>query len=264
VPPNQAKQSSKVRHRRPRCRCRSRRRTGRRAARTARTRRPPPTRAGRRTSPEGDDNDNGFDFLPRSNPIFCNLTLVGTGDQPGSTGGSGALLRRGTAGKIVDSIFTEFHTGGLALFDDATARRACVDHATLQTTEPFLAVAHSIFTDDGAGGGVQLTSSLTSAAPCTGAEWYDLLVEQTGVLPARGSGTGPDTHIVTTYPTAVTDQFVPAGVTCPGPDPVCDSADCHALDPGLDTTDWVGAFRPGGENWLRPDPGACWISFADR
>jgi hypothetical protein len=114
----------------------------------------------------------------------------------------------------------------VALFDDATARRACVDHTTLQTSEPFLALAHS--------------------------------------LPARGTGTGPDTHIDTTYPTAVTDQFVPAGVTCPGPDPLCDAADCHALDPGLDTTDWVGAFRPGGENWLRPDPGSCWISFADR
>jgi len=39
-------------------------------------------------------------------------------------------------------------------------------------------------------------------------------------------------------------------------------ADSRAID--LDTTVWVGAFRPGGENWLRPDPGSRWISFADR
>src|SRR5262249_29737440 len=30
---------------------------------------------------EGDDSENGFDFLPRSDPRFCNVTVVGTRSQ---------------------------------------------------------------------------------------------------------------------------------------------------------------------------------------
>jgi hypothetical protein len=44
---------------------------------------------------EGDNNENNFAFLPRSNPVFCNVTLVGTKDQ-GQTGNGrrGMMLRR--------------------------------------------------------------------------------------------------------------------------------------------------------------------------
>ena len=33
---------------------------------------------------EGDNNENGFDFLPRSDPKFCNFTVIGTRGQGGT------------------------------------------------------------------------------------------------------------------------------------------------------------------------------------
>jgi hypothetical protein len=50
---------------------------------------------------EGDNNSGGQDFLPRSNPNFCNMTVIGSKGQGDTTAGrSGALLRLGTAGVI--------------------------------------------------------------------------------------------------------------------------------------------------------------------
>src|SRR4029077_8825661 len=81
---------------------------------------------------EADNNENGFPFLPPPDPKFCNFTVIGTRGQGGTiTGGSGALLRRGTAGKIANSLIMNFNQGGLRLADDATAAQACVDHTNL-------------------------------------------------------------------------------------------------------------------------------------
>jgi len=209
---------------------------------------------------EGDNNENGFDFLPRSNPKFCNFTVIGTKGQPGATGGSGALLRRGTAGKIANTVMMNFNSGGIALRDDATAAQACVDHTTLKTAEPSLVIENSILFNNGAAGDAQITSALTSPN-CTANEWYDMLVGQRGVFPARGAGSiGPDPQIDTTYPTdPASGQFVPpAGGTLA----TTPAADCHQLDTFLDTTSYLGAFQPGGSNWLFPTPGSCWINFA--
>jgi hypothetical protein len=209
---------------------------------------------------EGDNNENGFDFLPRSDPKFCNMTMIGTRGQGGTiTGGSGALLRRGTAGKIANTLLMNFNQGGVRLADDATASQACVDHTTLKSSGTFLTVENSLVYNNGAAGGTQVTDALTTPN-CTGNEWYDMLVAQKGVLPTRGSGTGPDPLIDATYPTdPASGQFVP-----PVGSPLATSpaADCHALDTSLDTTNYLGAFQPGGANWLFPVAGSCWISFA--
>jgi hypothetical protein len=217
---------------------------------------------------EGDNNENGFDFLPRSSPTFCNFTVVGTrGQAPGpfgEQGGSGLLLRRGTAGAVANTIATSFHVGGIAFRDAATAAQACVDHTHLADA---LAVENVLLHDDGPAGDTQLTSQFSSGPPvCTAEEWYDMSVAARGLLPPRGAGNiGPDPHIDAAYPTSVTSQYVPAGVTCPGPDPLCRAADCRLLHDTLDTTGYVGAFEPGGgdaANWLAPVPGSCWVSFA--
>jgi hypothetical protein len=208
---------------------------------------------------EGDNNENGFDFLPRSNPKYCNFTMIGTKGQPGATGGSGALLRRGTAGKILNTLMMNFNSGGIALRDDATAAQACVNHTTLKTTEPYLVVKNSILRNNGAAGDTQITSALTSPA-CTANEWYDMLVTQDAVQPTRGAGNvGPDPLIDPTYPTDPSSgQFVP-----PASGPLTGSGtDCKAFDPFFDTTNYIGAFAPGGANWLFPAPGSCWINFA--
>src|SRR5262245_59482524 len=56
---------------------------------------------------EADNSEFGFDLQPRCAPYFCNVTLVGPNDTPAGTfpsTGDGARLRRGTAGKIENSI----------------------------------------------------------------------------------------------------------------------------------------------------------------
>src|SRR5262249_593098 len=70
---------------------------------------------------EGDNNEFGYDLLPRSNPNFCNMTMIGcrqnaAGPDCGPLGatvtGSGALLRRGTAGKISNAIIMDYPKAG--------------------------------------------------------------------------------------------------------------------------------------------------------
>jgi hypothetical protein len=186
--------------------------------------------------------------------------MIGTRGQAGATGGFGGLLRRGTAGKIANTLLMNFNNGGLALRDDPTAAQACVDHTTLKTTEPFLVVENSILFNNGAAGDTQISSSLT-APNCTGNEWYDMLVAQRGVLPTRGAGNvGPDPLINATYPTdPASGQFVPTNAS---PLATTAAADCHQLDTFLDTTNYIGGFQPNGTNWLFPTAGSCWISFA--
>jgi hypothetical protein len=151
-----------------------------------------------------------------------------------------------------------FNTGGIRLADDATAAQACVNHTTLKTTEPYLAVKNSLVYNNGPSGTTQITSALTSPA-CTAEEWYDMLHTSDSVNPARGSGGGPDPLIDPTYPSDPSSgQFVP-----PASGPLTGSGtDCKAFDPFFDTTNYIGAFAPGGANWLFPGPGSCWISFA--
>src|SRR5262249_13723874 len=61
-------------------------------------------------------------------PKFCNVTAVGFNAQPGADGAAtaaGALLRRGTAGAIANSIITDFKTSAVTIDDDATLAHAC-------------------------------------------------------------------------------------------------------------------------------------------
>ena len=67
---------------------------------------------------EADNNENGQDLTPRSNPTISNVTLIG--DPARDTG---ILLREGTAARIANSIVTGFDDpseGCLDIDDDAT------------------------------------------------------------------------------------------------------------------------------------------------
>ncbi|MEW6130176.1 MAG: hypothetical protein AB1757_24280 [Acidobacteriota bacterium] len=71
------------------------------------------------TGIEADNNENGFDFLPRAAPKFANITLVGSpATGPGSR--HGMVIRRGTAGDLRNFIVTGFKNVGLEVRDAAT------------------------------------------------------------------------------------------------------------------------------------------------
>jgi hypothetical protein len=207
---------------------------------------------------EGDNNENGFDLLPRSNPNFCNMTLIGTKAQPSASGGSGALLRRGTAGKIMNTIFENFFTRAVTVNDNATTQQACTGASTLKTTEPFLLLDGIIAFNNGSTGNETIGGS--GASPCTPANWWSALVTAgKSIRPTAPNTAGPDPGIDPTYPTSVTGQFIPPG----GSPAATGAANCQAFDPGFfEANSYIGAFKPGGtsaDNWLITPGG--WINF---
>ncbi len=99
------------------------------------------------SDPQGVENDGcsganclaGQNSLPRTNPIFANFTLVGTG--PGvvdaTTGGVGMMLRRGTAGAYVNGIVARWPRAAISLRDQTTLDR--VSDGSLVVRNLFLA-----------------------------------------------------------------------------------------------------------------------------
>jgi len=74
---------------------------------------------------EVDGNEQDFDATPFTEPTIYNVTLVGGG--AGSVSGEstrGLLLRRGTAGKLFNTIVTGFQSSGLDLDNSQTIDRA--------------------------------------------------------------------------------------------------------------------------------------------
>src|SRR5689334_6310517 len=74
----------------------------------------------------GSGCDNGFNQQPFTIPLVANVTLVGCGDQAcvGSGGGFGMMLRRGTGGYYINSVFARFPAAGISLRDPETFARA--------------------------------------------------------------------------------------------------------------------------------------------
>jgi hypothetical protein len=213
---------------------------------------------------EGDNNEFGFDLLPRSNPNFCNMTMIGCRQNSGFPGtdctgtGSGALLRRGTAGKISNAIIMDYRKAGIELTQDETMQQGCTNATTLKSVEPVLRVQDSIVYNNG-GGAQQLSSGSLVTPPCTAAQLVGMWQATEGL---NITGTNPLPALAATYPTtANTDQFFPvaAGIADGAPD--CSSLNASFFEP----VDYIGAFVPGGttaggDNWLAT-PGN-WISFA--
>jgi len=212
---------------------------------------------------EWDDNENGFDLLPRNAPKVCNVTMVGTQLQTNTIGENqerGSNLRRGTSGIIANAIIEHFRNSGLLVTDNATAVQACPGGPN------GLVVRNSLLFDNGndSGGPVQISGNWTS--PCTPAAWYATLPNVDPTNPAT-NGTDPQTPIVygRGLPTSQTDlnQFIPAGAGGVATEPKVNSlaTDCKSIDGFFETTSplYVGAFRPGDTagNWLT----SPWISF---
>ena len=235
---------------------------------------------------EWDDNENGFDLLPRNTPIVCNATMIGSNLQPSVGLGQterAADLRRGTSGRITNTIEMHFRSAGLKLDDNATANQACDGPSSAPTLHPGgLLVDHTLFFDNGTDttggphfGNVQANWSTTSGSPlanCNGTQYWNLITAGGTISPtainASGSpsdpGEGLDPGIVVKYglgmPDSQTDlsQFIPTNTSAAGYPLVTSLAgDCSAIDPFFDKTNYIGAFDPTKPTWLT----APWISF---
>jgi hypothetical protein len=235
---------------------------------------------------EWDNNENGFDLLPRNAPIVCNATLIGTNLQPSVGLGRterAANLRRGTSGRISNTILEHFRSAGLKLDDNATANQACDPGPVLKPGG--LVVDHSLLFDNGTDttggphfGNVESNWSTTSGPPgsplgnCTGTGYWNLITAGGTVSPTAINATGDpsdpgeglDPGIVVKYGLGLSDsqtdlgQFVPTNHGAPGfPLVTALAGDCHALDPFFDATGYIGAFDPTKPSWLT----SPWISF---
>ncbi len=205
---------------------------------------------------EWDDNENGFDLLPRNQPHVCNVTLIGSAHETNTIGENSeqaSNFRRGTAGIVSNVIAMNFRNSGFALNDNATGA---------QVTAGQFVLSHSLLFNNGADSsppGQWLQAKGTSTTPTPATWWAGL----TAVQPTSITAQGPDPQIPVHYgdgmPGLDTDnnynQFIPAGGS-PGvaSQPLVNSLamDCKTIDPFFDTTNYVGAFRPGdpASNWL--------------
>lgn len=88
------------------------------------------------TGLEADNNENDFNFTPRSHPKIMNLTLVGdprtAGAQAGTGSTRGILLRRGTAAELRNVIVTGFKNVGIEVRDTATFDQIAANTLTLR------------------------------------------------------------------------------------------------------------------------------------
>lgn len=85
------------------------------------------------TDPQGIENDgcaganctNGQNSTPRTDAMFANFTLVGTGPGvvDGTSGGIGMMLRRGTAGYYVNGVVARWPRAAFSLRDQSTLDR---------------------------------------------------------------------------------------------------------------------------------------------
>lgn len=204
---------------------------------------------------EGDNNENGFDNLPRSKPTFCNVTLLGTKNQnlslnavtcndPG--GEFGLLLRRGTAGRFLNFIAEDYAANAVRMNDAATGNVACAAGGAL-TNE--LLVENSIFYNAGSGGQQYIAGN--GGGNCgTVDAYYAKLVATKGVLPAAATAGSPS-GVNTAWP--ATDPRPAVGSLAD----TATAADCSAVDGFFDNANYIGGFEPGGTNWLSTP----WVSF---
>ena len=227
---------------------------------------------------EADNSEFGFDDLPRSNPKFCNVTLIGARDHDVNLGSQGGLFfRRGTAGTVANAIVANFRGSCINLNDTSTAGFACDSGGAQKTTDPFLLVESTLCYDNGGQGAPgtgskQIDGFTSGTANCTPAQWYGILTGSQNVTPASGVGTNP--QIYTATQTTRWDDFLASGPypsKIPNATPKSVSGfppavDCHAIDDTMDTTNYIGAFDPNGPNWMDPPGGGSdrfsrWISF---
>jgi hypothetical protein len=187
---------------------------------------------------EADNNENNFNATPVSNPKMCNITMCGTADQPlvaQPTNQFGLLLRRGTAGAVANAIVEGFRSTGVRIQHNETSAQFATGPTGSCTPNPGTGMWNSrFFNNAGDASSANITGSF-----CTAAEIFTL-------WGTRSVQSGIDPQV---------DCSSPANLVPPGASPVAGAGtDCSTLfgDAFFQTTNYIGAFVPGGANWSQP------------
>jgi hypothetical protein len=232
---------------------------------------------------EGDNNEFGNDLLGltgtlRSNGDMCNITVVGGGFQSGANDGSdsGVLLRRGTAGDLMNWISVGFGDAGFEIRDTATAVQLCESTTVLRVDDT---CANDNSDCTGAGAPCTCCTGLdtgfceTALLPQNGAIFGNATAyksvgtcgtpaQLSALLAAENVTTAVDPGIpFTVYPAAgdLFDARADVGTGTPG--------DCATLNPRFITTGYLGALDPSASCTTAGPGAACdwltqpWISF---
>lgn len=171
---------------------------------------------------EADNATTNFDSSPRANPVFSNITIQGV---PGATAfpDTGARLRRGTAGRLLNLVIGGgWANGGLIMSDAAT--KAQFDANALQLKSWFI-TAGSV--------GTPVRGVITQA---------DFQSSAAGGSSANVVGTGSLQPAVPGGRLYVNGSQENAVVAV---NPVTQSGG----DTFFDATNYIGAVRDGGSNW---------------
>jgi hypothetical protein len=215
---------------------------------------------------EADNNEFGFNLEPRSNPSFCNLTVIGSSRQAGGAigGRSGGNIRRGSAGKVYNTLFMDWTAGALDIDDVDTLNQAC-DAVGLKAGEPRLRVQAVKAFNNGADQSTGSAAGGPAFCP-TADDLWDKWGLAGLVDPADNTGAATDPQlggvsagtaggITATFPTSVDDRYFPAGGTLA-------AASCGLEPDFFENAPYIGAFEPGGssgsgDNWLA----GSWVNF---
>lgn len=195
----------------------------------------------------GSGCDNGFNQQPYTIPLVANVTLIGCGDMTcvGSGGGFGMMLRRGTGGFYINSVFARFPAAGISLRDPETFLRAASaavpDLATsdLQVRNNYFVETPSLFQANTATPATQFSldaagNSLTFNSTGTAAALF-VAIPAKGSVPSGISGfdfsPATGSPIATGGMNAFTGKIQTKAGTVVTPTP------------------YMGAVAPGGTKW---------------
>jgi len=203
------------------------------------------------SDPQGIENDGcsgtgcatGQNSTPFNTPVVANFTLVGSGtgtDIDATSGGYGAILRRGTGGYYVNGVIARWPKGAFGLRDSTTTKVRLTD-GILDIRNVQVVEAPSIFTT--ASGGFVLTDSVTRSIVRDGAATTASLFT-TFTMPAASP--------------ASFDWTPPAGSTlATGGLTVFAGNLATAAGTFVTGTAYRGAAAPGGTKWW-----AGWTTYA--
>jgi len=234
---------------------------------------------------EADNYENGYDYLPRSNPRLANFTIIHAKDlTPTGNTGCTMLLRRGTLFNIHNFVVTLGRLGGVDLDDSSTAWQASqnVDgNYWTRTLNGNSVIDNSLFWNDGP----TATETIDPSTPAgigdghfwvEDAEWDTINCRSTrkmcvnnthmcaptgwtqNIANYRGCGfTGFNTTTriadpMLINPTANTsaagyDPRPQAGSPCLN---AANAAPAGSLPPGIQYVPYIGAFSGPNDNWM--------------